>query len=404
MTATAQESAELTRVSLIEIVIPVRNEEKALARNVHRLRDYLVRNFPYPFVITIAESGSADRTREVGEGLAAQLSEVRFVSFEARGRGLALRHVWGTSRADVVSYMDADLSIGLEGFLPLIAPLASGHSDFAIGTRHARGSSVQRSLLRATLSRTYNLILRVVLGVRFSDAQCGFKAGRREVVQALLPAVQDDKWFFDTELLCAVQRQGLRIHEVPVDCLDDPDTTVVIGRTVVDMLRGVAGVAGRRMRGAFGAPLPSHLRRLGVPVAPGRRFLRFAVVGAASGLLHVLLYLLFAAVMPVLAANAVALFLAAVFNTAANRRFTFGVRGRQDVLRHQAKGLVAFLLGLACTSAALLAAGPQSGRAVELAVLLAGDALASLVRFALLRHWVFGPRRGRGRGGKGRGR
>ncbi|WP_318219307.1 glycosyltransferase [Streptomyces sp. SCL15-6] len=395
MTATAEESAELTRVSLTEIVIPVRNEEKALARNVHRLRDYLVRNFPYPFVITIAESGSADRTREIGEELARQLAEVRFVSFDSRGRGLALRHVWGTSRADVVSYMDADLSIDLDGFLPLIAPLASGHSDFAIGTRHARGSSVQRSLLRATLSRTYNLILRVVLGVRFSDAQCGFKAGRREVVQAILPTVQDDKWFFDTELLCAVQRQGLRIHEVPVDCLDDPDTTVAIGRTVVDMLWGVARVTGRRMRGAFGTPLPSHLQRLGVPVAPARRFLRFAMVGAASGLLHVLFYLLFTTVMPTLAANALGLFLATVLNTAANRRITFGVRGRQDVLRHQAKGFVAFLLGLACTSTALLAAGPESGRTVELTVLLAGDVLASLVRFALLRHWVFRPSRSR---------
>ncbi|MEU7473916.1 glycosyltransferase [Streptomyces sp. NPDC044984] len=395
MTATAEESAELTRVSLTEIVIPVRNEEKALARNVHRLRDYLVRNFPYPFVITVAESGSADRTPEIGEALARQLPEVRFVSLDARGRGLALRHVWGTSRADVVSYMDADLSIDLDGFLPLIAPLASGHSDFAIGTRHARGASVQRSLLRATLSRTYNLILRVVLGVRFSDAQCGFKAGRREVVQAILPTVHDDKWFFDTELLCAVQRQGLRIHEVPVDCLDDPDTTVDIGRTVVDMLRGVARVAGRRLRGALGAPLPSHLRRPGVPAAPARRFLRFAVVGAASGLLHVVFYLLFTTVMPALAANTLGLFLATVLNTAANRRITFGVRGRRDALRHQARGFAAFLLALACTSTTLLAAGPGSGRAVELTVLLAGDVLASVVRFALLRHWVFGSSRSR---------
>ncbi|MFF8940329.1 glycosyltransferase [Streptomyces paradoxus] len=393
MTATAEESVELTRVSLTEIVIPVRNEEKTLARSVHRLRDYLVRNFPYPFVITIAESGSVDGTCAIGTALARDIPEVRFVRLDARGRGLALRHVWGSSRADVVSYMDADLSIDLDGFLPLIAPLASGHSDLAIGTRHARGSSVQRSLLRAVLSRTYNLILRVVLGVSFSDAQCGFKAGRREVVQAIMPAVHDDQWFFDTELLCVAQRQGLRIHEVPVDCLDDPDSSVDIGRTVLDMLRGVVRVAGRRVTRAFGAPLPPHLHRSRLPVGPARRFLRFAAVGAVTGLLHILFYVMFTTVMPALAANAAGLFLATVLNTAANRRITFGVRGRHEALRHQVRGGIAFLLGLACTSVSLLAVGSGVSRTVELAVLLAGDALASLLRFALMQRWVFVPSR-----------
>ncbi|MDQ0790759.1 bifunctional glycosyltransferase family 2/GtrA family protein [Streptomyces sp. B3I8] len=399
MTTTAKEPAKATQAPLTEIVIPVRNEAKMLPSSIHRLHDYLVQNFPYPFLITIAESGSVDSTRDVGAALARRFPEVEFVSLDGRGRGLALRHVWAESRADVVSYMDADLSIDLNGFLPLVAPLASGHSDLAIGTRHARGASVRRSLLRSVLSRTYNLILRIVLGVNFSDAQCGFKAGRREVVQALLPTVHDDKWFFDTELLCVAQRQGMRIHEVPVDCLDDPETSVDIRRTVWDMLRGVVRVAGRRMRGSLIRPLPPHLQRPKLLAGPVHRFLRFAAVGAVTGVLHVLLYLGFRTMMPALPANGLGLLLATVLNTAANRRITFGVQTRHDMFRHQAKGAVAFLISLLCVSASLLALGPHASRAVELCVLLAGDALASLLRFTLMQQWVFARPAGEGNGG-----
>jgi hypothetical protein len=110
--------------------------------------------------------------------------------------------------------MDVDLSTGLEAFLPLVAPLLSGHSELAIGTRLAQGAAVLRGPRRELISRCYNLLLRALLGARFSDAQCGFKAGRTEVLQALLPAVEDQAWFFDTELLLLAERNGLRIHEV----------------------------------------------------------------------------------------------------------------------------------------------------------------------------------------------
>ncbi|SCL34446.1 Glycosyltransferase, catalytic subunit of cellulose synthase and poly-beta-1,6-N-acetylglucosamine synthase [Micromonospora nigra] len=396
MTATAEESVQLTRTLLTEVVIPVYNEERVLADSVHRLHDYLSRHFPYPFLITIAESGSVDATPEIGAALARELPNVRLVRIAERGRGLALRQAWETSDADVVSYMDADLSIDLDGFLPLIAPLASGHSDLSIGTRHRQGSSVQRSLLRAVLSRTYNLLLRVVLGVRFSDAQCGFKAGRREVVQALLPVVQDNRWFFDTELLCVAQRYGLRIHEVPVDCLDDPDSKVRIASTVLEMLRGMVKVTRRRITGTFTVPLPAHLQRAKLPPGLAQQFVRFATVGALSGLLHVGFYLAFRTVMSPLAANALGLFLTTVLNTAANRRVTFGIRGHRGALRHQLEAGVAFLLSLVFSSAGLLAVGSGLSRAAELAVLFAGDALATLVRFTLLRNWVFAPHRQRG--------
>ena len=142
--------------------------------------------------------------------------------------------------ADIVAYMDADLSTGLDAFLPLIAPLLSGHSDLAIGSRLAHGAQVVRRPKREIISRAYNLLLRTVLSARFSDAQCGFKAGRTEVIRALLPAVEDDAWFFDTELLMLAQRKGLRIYQVPVTWTEDPDSSVEIVRTALADLRGVA--------------------------------------------------------------------------------------------------------------------------------------------------------------------
>ena len=136
--------------------------------------------------------------------------------------------------------MDVDLSTDLRGLLPLVAPLLSGHSDLAIGTRLAHGARVVRGPKRELISRGYNRILRTALRARFSDAQCGFKAVRRDVLDDLLPAVRDESWFFDTELLVLAQRRGLRIHEVPVDWIDDPDSRVRIVRTAVEDLLGVA--------------------------------------------------------------------------------------------------------------------------------------------------------------------
>src|SRR5690606_24325909 len=147
--------------------------------------------------------------------------------------------VWAASDAPVLAYMDVDLSTDLNALLPLVAPLISGHSDLAIGSRLSRSARVVRGAKRELISRGYNLILRGSLQARFSDAQCGFKAIRRDVARVLLPLVEDSGWFFDTELLVLAERAGLRIHEVPVDWVDDPDSTVHIVRTATDDLKGV---------------------------------------------------------------------------------------------------------------------------------------------------------------------
>ncbi|MFT3865297.1 MAG: glycosyltransferase family 2 protein [Solirubrobacterales bacterium] len=353
----------------VEIAIPVYNEEAALEQSVRRLNDFCAEHLPYSFRIVIADNASVDATQPIGERLAAELDHVTYVRLSEKGRGRALRRVWSRSDAEVLAYMDVDLSTGLEALLPLVAPLISGHSDLAIGTRLARGSRVTRGPKREVISRCYNRLLHLTLRSRFSDAQCGFKAGRAQVIKALLPRVEDQAWFFDTELLVLAERSGLRIHEVPVDWVDDPDSRVDIVSTAVEDLRGIARLGGELSR--------------------------FAVVGVASTLLYLLLFLVLRAAVAPLAANAAALAISAVFNTAANRRFTFGRRGRDGLVTHHFQGLIVFGLCLGLTTIALAGLGalaPGASQAVEVAVLVLANAAATLLRYWLLRLWVFGPR------------
>jgi putative flippase GtrA len=356
---------------MVEVVVPVHNEQEVLEASIWRLHGYLKASFPFSFRITIADNASTDATWPLARRLADQLPDVRAVHVPQKGRGRALRQVWSASDAAVVAYMDVDLSTGLEALLPLVAPLLSGHSDLSIGTRLANGAAVVRGPKRELVSRCYNLLLRATMRARFSDAQCGFKAVRTEVVKALLPAVEDQAWFFDTELLLAAQRAGLRIHEVPVDWVEDTDSRVDVVRTALDDLRGMARVARQQ--------LPS-----------------FAAIGVVSTLAYLGLYWLLRNVTGAMAANAVALLATAVANTAANRRFTFGVTGRPGQLRQHLEGLAVFGLGLAVTSGALALlerSEARPSRATELAVLVAANAAATLLRFVLLRSWVFHPRR-----------
>jgi glycosyltransferase involved in cell wall biosynthesis len=235
---------------LIDIVIPVYNEERDLGPSVRRLHDYLGSDFPFPAVITIADNASRDGTMAVAQGLASELTRVRVVHLDKKGRGRALRAAWLQSDAPIVAYMDVDLSTDLRALLPLVAPLLSGHSDLAIGSRLARGARVKRGPKREIISRCYMLVLRLSLGAHFTDAQCGFKAVRTSVAKQLLPQVKDEAWFFDTELLILAQRAGLRVHEVPVDWTDDPDSRVAILRTAIEDLRGVVRLRfGARAKG-----------------------------------------------------------------------------------------------------------------------------------------------------------
>ena len=387
----------------VEIVIPVRNEEHDLAASVRRLDAFLRDQFPIGTRITIADNGSTDGTWPQALALQAELAAVQAVRLERPGRGAALRAVWSASVADVYAYMDVDLSTDLNALFPLLAPLLSGHSDVAIGTRLARGARVVRGPRREFISRCYNLLLHATLGTGFSDAQCGFKAIRADAARQLLPLTTDYGWFFDTELLVLAERAGLRIHEVPVDWIDDPDSRVKVVSTALGDIRGIIRLGTGLARGTIRVPLlrspsPPGLPEQGQPGDGSRRgeiasqLARFVVVGVASTLAFVVLYLLLRQAMSAQAANAVSLLVTAIANTAVNRRFTFGIRGRAQAARHQLRGLIAFGIGLALTSGALAALDAitaQPGRVTEVAVLVAANLVATVVRFALYRTWVF---------------
>jgi len=384
----------------LDVVVPVYNEQADLEPAVRRLHEYLSTRVPLTFRITIADNASTDQTAAIADRLADELPAVTAVHLAEKGRGRALKLVWSHSDAGVLAYMDVDLSTDLAALLPLVAPLISGHSDLAIGTRLHRGSRVVRGTKREFISRSYNLLLRGTLAARFSDAQCGFKAIRADVARELLPLVQDTGWFFDTELLILAERSGLRIHEVPVDWVDDPDSRVNIVQTAKDDLKGVARVGRALASGAL--PLAEIRRQLGrapldpappgVPVGMTRQVVRFAAVGVVSTLAYLVLFILLRPVAGAQIANFLALAITAVANTTANRRLTFGVRGRKDVVRHQFQGFGVFVLGLAITSGSLVVLhgmSPEPSNLVEITVLVIANLFATVVRFLLLRSWVF---------------
>jgi glycosyltransferase involved in cell wall biosynthesis len=256
-TSSLPEQPEATSTCAVDIVVPVYNEAAGLDTSVRRLHRFLRAEFPVSWRITIVDNASDDRTWPLACRLSRELDGVHALRLADKGRGRALHAAWGSSDAVVLAYLDVDLSTDLAGLLPLVAPLLSGHSDLAIGTRLAPGSRVVRGPKREVISRGYNLILRAALGARFSDAQCGFKAIRRDRARSLLPTVRDQDWFFDTELLIRAQRLGLRIHEVPVDWVDDPDSRVDIVTTARDDLRGIARLLAERVS----SPAASQLCR-----------------------------------------------------------------------------------------------------------------------------------------------
>src|SRR5580704_13121403 len=228
----------ITRLS-VDITIPVLNEEQSIESSLDSLASFLSADFPYDWCITVADNGSTDRTWSLASSLAATSSHTRVIRLDRPGRGGALKAAWSTSTADIVAYMDVDLSTGLESLRPLLEPVVRGEADISIGSRLAQGADIERSVQRKVISRIYNLITRRFFGYPVRDAQCGFKALRSDVARDLIGRIEDDGWFFDTELLVLAWREGLRINEIPVRWVEDDDSRVRIMRTALDDLRGV---------------------------------------------------------------------------------------------------------------------------------------------------------------------
>jgi glycosyltransferase involved in cell wall biosynthesis len=235
-------------VTTVDVIVPVYNEEHALPRTIPKLCTFLSEpTFPYSWRIVIADNASLDGTPEVGRRLADEHGDqVEYARIEAKGRGRALKRTWLASPMEIVSYMDVDLSTDLEAFPALIGAIAEEGFDVAIGSRLARGSQVKRSSGRRVLTGGYNLLIKAMFSTRFSDAQCGFKAMSHEAAQRVVPLVEDNNWFFDTELLILAERLGYRVKDVPVMWDEDKDTRVNVPTTIAEDLWGLLRLRLRR--------------------------------------------------------------------------------------------------------------------------------------------------------------
>ena len=348
----------------LDIVVPVHNEAAGLAASIERLHAYLESGFPFSWRITIVDNASTDRTLDIADALRSRLDRVRVTHLDRKGRGLALRTAWTDSDASVLAYMDVDLSTGLDALLPLVAPLVSGHSDIAIGSRLSSGSNVARGTKRELISRSYNRLLQLVFSTGVRDAQCGFKAIRSDVAARLVPAVRDDQWFFDTELLLLAEHNGLRIQELPVDWIDDPDSRVDLRRTALADLMGVARVStafllgrgeldlGASSRDAVGGASRRELVR---------RFAAFAAIGLISTALSLVAFMsLRSRIGPVWSVIA-ALGMTSLANAWAHRRFTLARRGRRGLGRHILRSMTVTVGGIVASVVALVVVGRSGG-------------------------------------------
>lgn len=236
------------------VTIPVYNEEKALPVSIPVLHAFLSERLPeYDWMIEIADNASIDHTPEVSRTLTEQYERVRYLRLEQKGRGRALKKSWTSSEADIVSYMDVDLSTNLESFPPMVDALARQGYDIGTGSRLMKGANTTRSFKREFISRSYNIMVKAMFFTRFSDAQCGFKAVTREVVNILLPQIEDNVWFFDSELLIIGEKCGYRIFDVPVKWIEDLDTRVKIVKTAIDDIKGLLRVRRNFWGGRYAA-------------------------------------------------------------------------------------------------------------------------------------------------------
>lgn len=375
-------ATSLRSTTTVDLVVPVYNEEATLASSVETL--VAADTGPGTDVtIIIADNASTDSTPRTAAALAAAHPNVEYVRLEQKGRGRALSRVWQASTADIVAYTDVDLATDIRALEPMVEVIRSGLADVAIASRLQPGLEVQRGVRREIISRCYNRLLKLSLGVGFSDAQCGFKAMSAQAARELLPVVEDTEWFFDTELLARAEWAGYRIHEFGTDWIDDPDSSVDVLATAWKDIRGIV----RLRRGG-----PVHATSELPAPNTGAQILHFIDVGLISTVLYATIFLFGSQVVSAATANIIALLLSTVANTALNRSHTFGVRSPHRRLTAQVKGLAVFCLCLAFTSAGLAVADGFTGAWASigtLALLTAANLAATVVRFVLMRTWVF---------------
>lgn len=225
---------------IVEVALPIYNEENELWENTLKLYAFLKKTYGGGnFKITIADNGSTDRSILIAKKLSRQYKEIGYIHLEEKGRGRVIKKVWSESKADVLAYMDIDLSTDLVSFPKIVKAVKENGYDIAIGSRLLPGSKIfKRPLSREILSRVYNIMIKLFFFTNFSDAQCGFKAISNKI-KWVLKKIVDNEWFFDTELLIYAEKSGLKIYEEPVIWIDNPGSTVRVLRTIKGDLLGL---------------------------------------------------------------------------------------------------------------------------------------------------------------------
>lgn len=227
-------------VVTIDLVIPVYNEEKDIENSVRKLLNWIKKQNIHTYKIVIVNNNSTDNTLKIVKKLELEFSyAVKIINIPQKGRGIALRSAWMISNADICAFMDADLSTDLRFIPEIIEPIVKNEVDICCGSRWHNDSDVKRDFIRGILSWFYNFILRTSLGVKISDAQCGFKSINTSIAKKILPFVEDNNWFFDSELLSIAQKNNIRIKEIPIIWIDNVQTTVTVSKTIMEFLKGI---------------------------------------------------------------------------------------------------------------------------------------------------------------------
>ena len=220
--------------STVEIVLPAYNEGKELEKSIKKLSDFCEENLSnYEWHITIADNASTDNTPIITATIAKKNHKVSLFRLEEKGRGRAVKRAWSQSGSDYCVYMDVDLSTDLIHLPKLLKVLENGY-DIAIGSRLTKNARVEgRTMLREITSRALNVVfIQLLFQTKFTDAQCGFKAVTKKVVDQLIPKILENDWFFDGELLITAEKSGYKIYEEPVHLVDNPGSTVRLLSTI----------------------------------------------------------------------------------------------------------------------------------------------------------------------------
>ena len=232
----------LSREVEVSVVLPAYNEVEYLQPAVEKTIQSL-NQFTQSYEVIIAEDGSTDGTAERAEELAQKIGEVKHIHREKRlGRGTALNNAFKQSRGEVLVYMDLDLATDLKYLKPLVEAITVEGYDFSTGSRMMRESKAERTLSRSISSKTYNFLVRHMLGSKLRDHQCGFKAFKREPLMSLLEKVGATHWFWDTEIMVRAYRQCYRVKEIPVEWKSGRGTKVNLFKDSWSMFWQIMGL------------------------------------------------------------------------------------------------------------------------------------------------------------------